>query len=246
MLSYLFVDAARERDVSAAASSGADALVLDLGDWTNDGARASARDAARRFLLEAASATTRPARFVLVAPVESAAIDADLAAVVPAGADGVFLPEARGGGSIQHLSAKLAVAEAECGRGDGAMRIVAMATQTPAAIFELSTYAGASRRLAALALDFDALRRAIGAETERSAPDVLTTPFAFARASLVLAAAAARLPAIDRPFTDVLDESGLREECRAARRDGFAAKLAVCPAQIRVINETFSGRAATL
>lgn len=232
--------------MAAAASCGADALVLDLGGWTNGDERARARAAARRFLLEAKGAKARPACFVLVAPLDSAAIDNDLEATVPAGADGVFLSQACGGASIQHLSAKLAAREAECGRDDGATRIVAMATQTPAAIFELATYAGASRRLAALAFDFHLLRLAIGAQAERSARDGPTTPFGIARASMLFAAAAARVAAIDRPFPDASDENGLREECREARRDGFAAKLAVHPTQIRVINETFSGDAATL
>lgn len=244
MRSYLLVDAAREDQLAAACSSGADALVLDLGDWTSGGERASARTAARRFLLETAAAATRPACFVLVAPVESAAIDDDLGAVVAAGAGGVFLSGACGGASIQQLSAKLAVREAECGRDDGATRIVAMPTQTPAAIFQLATYAGASRRLAALAFDFEALRLAIGARAE--AKESPTAPFGFARASMLFAAAAAQVAAIDRAFADVADERGLRDDCGAARRDGFTAKLAIHPSQIPVINETFADRAATL
>ena len=36
------------------------------------------------------------------------------------------------------------------------------------------------------------------------------------------------------------DDEGLRAECLAARRSGFAAKMAIHPAQLRVINEAFS------
>ncbi|PWB84145.1 MAG: aldolase [Methylocystaceae bacterium] len=246
MRSYLLVGAARDDELAVALSCGADALVLDLGDWANGGERARAREAARRFLLGAQGAAKRPASFVLVAPLDSAAIDDDLETAVSAGADGVFLSRACGGASIQHLSAKLAAQEAECGRDDGATRIVALATQTPSAIFELATYAGASRRLAALAFDFAALRLAIGAQAERAAQQDQTTPFGFARAAMLFAAATARVAAIDRPFPDAGDESGLREECLAARRDGFAAKLAVHPSQILLINETFAQDPPTL
>lgn len=240
MRSYLLV-AARDDEFDAALSSGADALVVDLGDWTQDAARRQARAAARDFLIRARKTARRPKLYARVAPLASAAIDADLEAIVSAGADGVFLPRACGGASIQHLCAKLAVHEAECGREDGATRIVAMATQTPAAIFALDDYAEASSRLEALAFDVEPLRLTLGAQIDGASLGGPSTPFAFARAAALLGAAAARAKAIDRPFPDTNDEHGLRDECRSARRDGFAAKLAVQIRQIRVINEAFAG-----
>jgi citrate lyase subunit beta/citryl-CoA lyase len=226
MRSYLLVAARDDDALAAALSCGADALVLDLGDEAG-------REAGRRFLLRARDAAPRPTLYALVAPLRSTAIDADLGAVVSAGADGVCLAEARGAASIQHLCAKLAVAEAECGRDDGATSILAMATQTPAAIFALGDYAGASRRLEALVFDTEPLRLALGAA--EGAPLDPSTPFALARASALLGAAAAGVAAVDRPFLDIGDEAGLSAECRAARRDGFAGKLAIHPRQIDAI-----------
>ena len=46
--------------------------------------------------------------------------------------------------------------------------------------------------------------------------------------------------AIDTIYTDFKDEAGLAAECAAARRSGFAAKMAIHPAQIPVINQAFS------
>ncbi|WP_159730073.1 aldolase/citrate lyase family protein [Methylosinus sp. Ce-a6] len=237
MRSYLLL-APREDEFAAALDSGADALVLDLGDPA---------DPARDFARARAAALLRLPRpeslrlYARVAPLTSAAIDADLAAVVAAGAQGVFLPRACGGASVQHLSAKLAVQEAECGRKDGAVRIVASAAETPAAVFALSSYAGASFRLEALSFDVEPLRRALGAEPESLASESLASPFAAARAFLLLGAAAAGVAAIDGPFSDPADARGLAAACRAARRDGFAAKLALDRAQIRAINQTFAG-----
>ncbi|BBU60737.1 citryl-CoA lyase [Methylosinus sp. C49] len=237
MRSFLFV-APREETFSAALASGADALALDLGDPADP-----ARESIRR---QAVALIERPRPpglgvYVLVPPLAGAAIDADLAAIVAAGADGVFLPQACGGASVQHLSAKLAVAEAECGRADGATRIIALATQTPAAIFALSTYGGASSRLEALAFDTEPLRRAL-----RAAPDGAATPLATARSLLLLGAAAAGVAAIDAPFADLADTAGLAAQCRAARRDGFAGKLALDPIQIPPINQTFAADAPAL
>lgn len=243
MRSWLIVPA-RDADLEAALASDADALVVDLGDPS-----LAERDATRARvaqLLESARGGSRPALFVQIAPLGSAAIAADLASVVAAGARGVVLQRACGGASVQQLAAKLAVAEAECGRDDGATRIVALATQTPAAVFALGAYAGASPRLTALAFDVEPLRRALGATLDAASFREAASPFAMTRAALPLAAAAAGAAAIDRPFPMVGDEAGLRAECLAGRRDGFSGKLAVSPLQIRVINETFEKGARSL
>lgn len=243
MGSWLIVEA-RDADLEATLASEADALVIDLGEPSREG-RDRPRAIAAGFLARA-RVRRRPALFVRIAPLDSAAIEADLAAVVAAGAQGVVLPKACGGASVQHLAAKLAVAEAESGRDDGATRIVALATQTPAAVFALGDYAGASPRLQALAFDVEPLRLALGATLDPTSLRDVSSPFAFARAALPLAAAAAGVAAIDRPFPMVGDEAGLRAECRAARRDGFSGKLAASPLQIREINETFEKGARSL
>ncbi|WP_036296034.1 aldolase/citrate lyase family protein [Methylosinus sp. PW1] len=237
MRSFLLI-APREEAFSAALASGADALAFDLGD-SADPARESMRRRAAALIAHPRPPGLRV--YALIAPLAGAAIDADLAAIVAAGADGVFLPQACGGASVQHLSAKLAVAEAECGRADGATRIIALATQTPAALFALSRYGGASSRLEALAFDTEPLRRALGATSDGAAG-----PSAIARSLLLLGAAAAGVAAIDAPFADLADAAGLAAECRAARRDGFAAKLALDLTQIPPINQTFAEAAPAL
>ena len=46
--------------------------------------------------------------------------------------------------------------------------------------------------------------------------------------------------AIDTIYTDFNDAAGLAAESVAARRSGFAAKMAIHPAQVPVINHAFS------
>jgi citrate lyase subunit beta/citryl-CoA lyase len=237
MRSYLLA-AARDEDLAEALASDADAIVVDLADSLFGAARQRAREVARDFLRGARGTATR--LYVRVAPVDCEAIDADLEAILPAAPHGLFLPRACGRADIQRLSAKLAVQEAECGRGDGATRIVALATQTPAAIFALGDYGFASPRLEALALDPEPLRVALGALPEDRTRVAPLSPLALARALLPLGAATARAQAIDAPFANIADEEGLRAECRLARRDGYGAKLALRPSQIRPINEAFT------
>ncbi|MBY6242284.1 aldolase/citrate lyase family protein [Methylosinus sp. Sm6] len=237
MRSWLLVRP-RYDDFERALAAKADALVLDLGDPLDARAREAARAGAFSCLARAQGGPG-PALWVKVAPLDSAAIDGDLAAIVAAGAQGVVLPRACGGASLQHLSAKLAVAEAEAGRDDGSIRIMALATQTPAAIFALGDYAGVSRRLEALAFDTEPLRLALGAACDENALRDASTPFAFARTCLRLGAAAAGVAAIDRPFPATGVPASLSAECRAARRDGFSGKFAVSSLQVQEINAAF-------
>jgi (S)-citramalyl-CoA lyase len=61
-----------------------------------------------------------------------------------------------------------------------------------------------------------------------------------ARSQLVLAAAEARVPAIDVPFIGLDDRDGLAEETTRSRALGFAAKAAIHPAQVPVIHQVYA------
>lgn len=60
-----------------------------------------------------------------------------------------------------------------------------------------------------------------------------------ARAALVQAAARAGLVALDVPYLELRDESGLRAECGRLRDIGFSGKLAIHPAQVDAITQSF-------
>jgi len=60
-------------------------------------------------------------------------------------------------------------------------------------------------------------------------------PLLFARSRLVTIARAHGLDAIDVPYIDLRDETGLKKETERVRALGFAAKAAVHPAQVATI-----------
>ena len=60
-----------------------------------------------------------------------------------------------------------------------------------------------------------------------------------ARAALVQAAAKAGLVALDVPYLELGDETGLRAECARLRDIGLAGKLAIHPAQVVPIRDSF-------
>src|SRR5262249_18364410 len=138
--------------------------------------------------------------FVRINDLESGLAQADLEVIVPARPDGIVLPKAAGGAEVMRLSAMLAAGEAVAGLADGAVMILAIATESPAALFTLGSYVGASARLAGLTWGAEDLSTALGAESIRDAGGNLTDPYRLARALCLAGAAAAKVPAIDTVF----------------------------------------------
>ncbi len=208
-----------------ALDSGACALLLRLDGVSREEARAGARafiDGAREK-----SAAARPQIFVQVAPAASDEIDADLETLVGEGLDGVFLEACEGGQDVQQLSVKLAVKEAEAGLPAGVLKIVALAAQTPASVFGLGSYRGASQRLVALAMD-----RAdfLGAPQARATAGALLCLGAAAAGVSALAAAPAR-----RGGSRVAAYADLRQE-------GFTGAMALSEKEVAAINVAFEGK----
>ena len=165
----------------------------------------------------------------------AATIDADLDALMPAFPDGIVLADGPDAVAVQHLGAKLAVREAMLGILDGGTRIMAVAAARAASVPGPRSYVGASSRLVGLV--WDQARFADNAVEPRTAPQRLSAPLLLARAAVAIAARAAGMPAYQAGSR--LAEAPLRAECRRARRDGFAGKIALDPAQVSLIQAAF-------
>jgi citrate lyase subunit beta/citryl-CoA lyase len=207
--------------------------------------RAAARAAAARFLKEARGQLGGPTLILRANALDSGETDADLDAVMPSAPDAILLPGSLGAPSVQQLSAKLAVREAEFDLPDGETRIIAVA-DTAQSLFHMGTYRGSSGRLIAVAWSAESLRADIGAETDRDRLGEALGPYRLARELALLAATSARVAAIDTAFLNIRDLEGLRAEALAARRDGFIGKIALDPAQVGVINDVFPSRSVPL
>jgi citrate lyase subunit beta/citryl-CoA lyase len=246
MRSLLFVPGDSPRKQAKGLESGADALIVDLEDSVAAERKEAARAATLAFLNDVGAKAQRPRLLVRVNGLDTGLTDADLDAVVAGRPDAILLPKAEGGPSVVHLDAKLTAREAICGLPDGAIRIMAIATETAAALFAAGTYAGASARLSALTWGAEDLSADLGAETNRDEEGRFTGPFRLARSLCVAAAAAAKVQALDTVFVDFRDTDGLRREAEEARRDGFTGKLAIHPGQVAVINAVFTPSAAEI
>jgi len=100
-------------------------------------------------------------------------------------------------------------------------------------------YAGVTPRLLALLFGAEDLAADLGIGA-RDANGVHTAPIAAARSALLVAAAQARVPALDTPWPDLHDLAGLQAEIAAAARDGFAGKLCIHPDQLLPAEAAFT------
>jgi citrate lyase subunit beta/citryl-CoA lyase len=227
--SLLFVPGDRPDRMEKALNAGADALILDLEDSVAPAARPEARVAVRRFLANHPSS----ALWVRINPIDTNDAEADLQAVLGTRLNGIVLPKAEGGASVNELARRLTE------RGNATAQILAIATETPAAIFQLGTY-GKAKRLAGLTWGAEDLPAAIGAATSREQDGSYTPPYELARSLCLFGAAAAGVAAIETVWPAFRDLDGLAAYAARARRDGFTGMMAIHPAQVPVINAAFT------
>ena len=240
MRSILFVPATGGARLDKAFASGADGIILDLEDSITPERKDEARAATLAFLKAKAALKDRPRLLVRINGLETGMVDADLEAVVPGAPDAVLFPKAEGGPTVVHLDAKLTAREAMAGLAEGSIKILAQAVETAAGVFSAGTYRDCSARLIGLTWGPEDLSAELGAEANRDADGELTEPYRLARNLCLFGAAAARVPAFETIHVDYRNPEVLRQDTEIARRDGFAGRIAIHPAQVPVINEVFT------
>jgi citrate lyase subunit beta/citryl-CoA lyase len=240
MRSLLFVPADSDKKLAKGLTSGADALILDLEDSIAPEGKAAARESAAAFLKAHVTAPKRPRLIVRVNALTTGLAEADLDAVVAGRPDAIMLPKAEGEASVVKAAKRLDAAEAKHGIAKGHIKIVAIATETAAALFRAGTYRNASERLTGLTWGAEDLSADLGAETNRDAQGNFLDPYRFARTLCLAGAVNAQVQPIDTVYVDFRNEAGLRREAEEARRDGFTGKMAIHPAQVTIINDVFT------
>ena len=231
--SLLFVPGDRPDRMEKALGLGADALILDLEDSVAPAAKPAAREMVAAFLRTERRATV----FVRINPLDTDLSVADVAGLHGLTPDAILLPKAEGAASVRLLADRLAAAGIDA-------PILPIATETPAAIFQLGSYAGAGVRLAGLTWGAEDLPAAIGAATSREDDGRYTPPYEMVRSLALFGAHAAGVPAIETVYPAFRDDVGLAAYARRAARDGFTGMMAIHPAQVATINAAFTPDAA--
>lgn len=223
--SWLFTPGSRPDRFAKAAGTAAEALILDLEDSVAEDGKAHARGHVIAFL------ESRPAIrqqvIVRINPLGRAVGLEDLAALarLANGPDYLLIPKAEEPAELALVARVLEDA------GSGA-RLAAL-VESARGVARVAALAEATPRLAALMFGAADYAADLGQQVGVFQPD-------FARVSLVNAAAAGGIAAIDSPFFAIDRPEELAAECRRSRALGFYGKAAIHPAQLDAIAEAFS------
>ncbi len=239
--SFLFIPGDSDKKLGKADGTGADALILDLEDSVAAPNKLQARDKVLDFLQQRPRSERRSQLWVRINPLDTELALGDLACVVQGAPDGIMLPKTDGPADVRRLSHNLEALEVQAGVEPGSIRILPVVTETAIAPFRLGDYAGAKlSRLAGLTWGAEDLSAAVGASTNLDASGSWALTYRLVRSLTLLAAHACGVQAIDTLYVDYRDDAGLRESSRAARAEGFSGRLAIHPAQVAGINESFT------
>jgi citrate lyase subunit beta/citryl-CoA lyase len=220
--------------LTKAASRGADAVVLDL----EDGVAAARKDAART-LIRTFLATQVDGHatewLVRLNAVHTPEFQADLEASVQARPAALVIPKVDSPETVRLVDARLAEAETALSLPAGRLGLFAL-IESAAGILEARRIATASSRIVGLMLGHVDLSLDLGITAGRITEGIVY----HARCQFVLAARAAGVDVVDTIHLNIQDPEGLRAEADQAAALGFTGKLAIHPAQIPIIHESFT------
>ncbi|MEQ9520444.1 MAG: CoA ester lyase [Parvibaculum sp.] len=239
MRSFLFVPADSEKKRAKGAASGTDALIIDLEDSVALDNKQAGREGAIAFL----NKRPEPCPGMIVVRINALDTDlwqGDLKAVIPAKPDAIMVPKTISGACIGKVCKAISALESAHSLPAGQIKLMNVATETAASMFNLGTYGNVSKRFFAMTWGAEDLSADLGAMSNRDENGQYTTPYVLARNLTLMGAIAADTLPIDGIYKDFQDENGLEREARAALRDGFTGKLAIHPAQVPIINRVFT------
>ena len=229
--SVLLVPASDARRMSAAASSEADGVMLDLEDTVTRGAKPLALDNAVAALSRRDFGQKE--LVVRINALATAQGRRDLDVIAAARPQAVCLPKI--GAVADLLRADRAVAEIEATHRlePGAIRLYVM-IGTASGVSHAAVIARSSPRLDALLYDGgDYLREA------QAVPSTERSEQLYAMTKTLLAARAAFLDALDGPALD-LTEGAVEREARQARAIGYSGKTVVDPRHVAAVHRVFT------
>jgi citrate lyase subunit beta/citryl-CoA lyase len=238
--SLMFVPGHQSRMVERALAlgeftpSGLDVAILDL----EDGVPPDEKDRGRAAIAAALGLRSKgesPARYVRVNR-DPGARDADLAAVLRPGLDGIVVPKIDHADEVMSLARDLDEREEAAGISRGSVCIIA-SIESARGILAAHAIAASTDRVIALLFGAEDFARDLALPTEREAE---AADLLYARSAVVIAAVAARKQAIDGIWPNVADAQGLRRDAAQGRRLGFSGKSLIHPGQIETVNEVFS------
>lgn len=219
--SYLYVSGAEPSRMRKAIASAADGIVLDLEDSVPLRSKASARANVASIL----ERSRDRAVFVRINPPSSDEVAKDLKAVNSLPVTGIWLPKVEWAHEVRRVADVLSDTGSEA-------RLHCL-IETAAGLSRIGDIARAHERVSSIGLGERDLSSSLGIRSEGF--------LSFMRASCVVAARAAGLPApVMSVYPTLGDLPGLRATTLGGRDSGFFGRSAIHPSQVGVINEVFT------
>ncbi|ROP91259.1 citrate lyase subunit beta/citryl-CoA lyase [Stella humosa] len=225
--SVLYMPAANARALEKAQTLDADGFIFDLEDAVAPDAKVAARDQLARAL--AGFDYRGRERVVRVNGLDTPWAADDLRMAARSGADAVLVPKVESAAALLAAEAALVDAGAPVGMALWAMM------ETPRAFLRADEIAGATPRLACLAMGTSDLAHELRA---LHTPDRIA--FLPSLGLGLLAARAHGLAALDGVHLDLSDDAGFEAACRQALVLGFDGKTLIHPKTIAGANAVFS------
>ena len=232
MRSVIFVPGNRPNMLERAQAFPADVIMVDLEDSVPPAEKAAARALAAQWV--PALRRAGPPVMVRLNALDTGLTRAELEAVASPDLYGVSLGKVESVWQLRDLDRLLDAVEPAAGLPPGRLRVIPW-IETAKALWDARAIAEASPRVAAIAFGAEDFTNDLGIERTDAGAEV-----AGPRAMVPVAARAARVAALDSPFVAFQDPAALREDAQQARRMGYGGKFAIHPAQLPIINETFS------
>ena len=208
-----------------------DSIMLDL----EDSLTMAEKDAARMLVHNALKTIDygNIERVVRINPLNTPYGKKDVEAVVKGGVDVIRMPKTETADEVREVEAEIERVEKELGCV-GRTQIMA-AIESALGIVNAYDIATASKRMMGIALgaeDYSA-----NLKTQRTKEG---TELQLARETIVVAARAAGIDALDTVFSNLNDMEAFRNEVELIKRMGFDGKSIINPRQIEIINEVFA------
>jgi len=218
-----------------------DEVILDL----EDSVAADAKNEARTALIEALARPDWQPRTVAVrinavgTPWFRDDVE-ELVSRVAERIDALVVPKVEDVEQLRLIDDGLAELERHAGK-DSPIALEAL-IETALGLRNIDELAAATDRLEALILGPADLAASLGLPD--GDPEARDEALGFARSTLLVAARAAGLAAIDGPYLRIDDEEGLRRSADRARSLGYDGKWALHPAQVAPLEDLFTPGAA--
>lgn len=205
-----------------------DCIIFDL----EDAVKYAEKDAARDLLAEALRVVDYGGCevFARINPLYTEFGEEDVRTLVPAGLRAMRLPMCESPEQIFQLSKLLDELEEEHGIEPGSCKIQA-SLETVNGVMNAEEIAKCSDRITSISFGSEDFTKSLGAVRTKEGSEIF-----YARAKIVLAAAAAGVDAMDTVWADIGDLEGFKKEVQSTINMGFAGKSCVHPSQVKIVH----------